>query len=644
MVGMSGLAATSEGLSREAMGWFFEHSLDIFVVARDGLVQAVNPAWEQRTGWSAAETLGRPFLDFIPDDDNGMLLAVREVLRAMGDASAEHRLRTASGANLWVNSRICMVRAPGDFMLAMQDVTEQHARDDELRQIAETTALLREAAGQYAWTYNPKTRSYVFNHDARPSEDDEEGVRTSFDVGSEIHPDDAAAMDAAFKHSLRTGEYRVIEYRNRQPDGSWGRLRAAWRGMRLLDNGRWELLGITQDVTELAEARDAAIRGEQAAQAAAEAKSQFLANMSHEIRTPMNGVLGVLHLLKNESLSESGHELIAEALACGSMLAQLLNDVIDISKIEAGRLELAPDPVNLTAALDGVIGILRPQAEAKGVDLHCEVRGDLGWVSVDPVRLRQMLFNLIGNAVKFTLKGHVTARMALRGSGEGQRLLVAIEDTGVGIPEQAQAALFQRFTQADGSTTRQFGGSGLGLSITRVLAEMMGGSVSFDSTPGEGSTFRFDIAAPACAAPGNEAGDETPWLEGLSVLVVEDNATNRLIATRMLQNLGAQVETANDGALGVEAVKRRPFDLIFMDVQMPVMDGLAATRAIRALPAPACQAPIVAMTANAMAHQVEGYMAAGMNGAVFKPLSPAALLKELSRLASEGEVEAEAAA
>jgi PAS domain S-box-containing protein len=637
-------APSQDGLTAEAMAWFFQHGLDIFLVAKDDAVASVNPAWERLTGWPCVETLGRRFLDFIPPADKPATQDIRRQMDATGSAVGEHRLICRDGREIWVSSQV-RVLGPGSFLTTLKDITQQRAHVEEFRQLAESTALLREASGQFAWTYNPQTRAYVFNHDVRDlGGGDADDVRTSVDVGSEIHPEDAPAMDEAFKHTLRTGEYRVIEYRNKRPDGAWGRLRAAWRGVRLLPNARWELLGITQDITELAAARDAAIRGEQAAQAAAEAKSQFLANMSHEIRTPMNGVLGVLHLLKNETLSAGGRELIQEALACGSMLAELLNDVIDFSKIEAGRLELSPEPVDPAAALDGVIGILRPQAEAKAIELRTEIAGDIGWVSIDPVRLRQMLFNLIGNAVKFTLEGAVTARISVQGRGAVQRLRVEIEDTGVGISPEAQEALFQRFTQADGSTTRRFGGSGLGLSITRVLAELMDGEVTFESTPGEGSVFRIDIAAPACSPAGSEMAEDQPWLEGLSVLVVEDNPTNRLIATRMLENLGAQVETANDGALGVEAACSRPFDLIFMDIQMPVMDGIAATRAIRALPGPVSQIPIVAMTANAMSHQVESYFAAGMNGTVFKPMSPTALLKELARLSADSAPDVEARA
>ena len=618
-----------------AASWLFETSLDAFLVTRQQKITQVNRAWSNLTGYSAEESIGKAISDFAHPEDAEAIDEIRGQIIMSGEARAEHRIGAKDGRWLWVKA---LVRRGGSgaSLVVLHDISLARSQDSDIRQLARSTALLREAAGFFVWRYNPETRSYIFDQDRlTPAEapSDAAQIRSSFDIASEIHADDVAAVDRLFRHSLRTGEYGVIEYRNRRPDGTWGHLRAAWRGIRLLPKGRWELLGMSQDVTEIAEARDIAIRGEQAAQAAAETQSQFLANMSHEIRTPMNGVLGVLHLLKSEALSGQGRRLLYEALACGSMLSELLNDVIDFSKIEAGRLELSAAPTDPASALEGVAGMLRPQADARGLYLKLETPGDLGWISVDPVRLRQMLFNLIGNAVKFTLAGGVTARMSMIGAGAAQRLRVEIEDTGVGIAESAHDTLFGRFQQADGSMTRKFGGSGLGLSISKMLAQLMGGEVGFDSAEGVGSTFWFEIAAPAVESPADVAEVDAPWLAGLRVLVVEDNPTNRLIATKMLENLGAAVETADDGEQGVAAVRAGAFDLIFMDIQMPVMDGIEATRAIRAMGGEAAQTPIVATTANALAHQIEAYREAGMNGTVAKPLSPMALLSELSRIA-----------
>jgi PAS domain S-box-containing protein len=619
-------------------GWFYEQSLDAFLVAEGGIARAVNPAWTKLTGFTAEETVGRNLTEFSHPEDVGPLRTLVERVTRGETATAEARLRTRDG---WLWVRLQAKQQPqGPSLMVLRDISDERARVAERETLARSTALLREASGASVWRYNPQTRQYLFDHDVQleagesvgPSAVDPASVRSSLDIASEIHPDDAARVDRAFKDTLRTGNFNSVEYRSIEPTGAVGNIRASWRGLRQLETGKWEVLGLSQDVSELAEARDAAIRGEQAAREGAEVKSRFLANMSHEIRTPMNGVVGVLHLLKAESLSAEGRVLLDEAIACGAMLAQLLDDVIDFSKIEAGMLQLTPAPTDVGAALAGVVDLLRPQAMGRDLYLRARTGPDLGWALVDPVRLRQLLFNLIGNAVKFTETGGVEAWLsAIQKDGE-RFLRVEVKDTGVGIPLDAQTQLFQRFHQADGSMTRKFGGSGLGLSISKTLVEMMGGHIGFCSSEGGGSTFWFEIAAPRAEAPPVNPEADGLWLEGVRVLLAEDNPTNRTIATKMLQSLGAVVETAEDGVEAVEAARRSAFDLICMDIQMPRMDGVAATRAIRDLPGAAAGVPILAMTANALAHQRVEYLASGMNGIIAKPLSPSAVLAEMARL------------
>jgi CheY-like chemotaxis protein len=311
------------------------------------------------------------------------------------------------------------------------------------------------------------------------------------------------------------------------------------------------------------------------------------------------------------------------------MLAELLNDIIDFSKVEAGKLELAPEPTDPAALLRGVADLLRPQTRQRGLYLKIETPDDLGWVSVDPVRLRQALFNLLGNAAKFTLEGGVEVRLTATPIEGGSRLRFEIQDTGVGIADAAGQNLFERFSQADGSTTRRFGGAGLGLAITKRLVQLMDGEIGYTSQLGQGSTFWIEIDAPHATAIAHQEEADAPLFAGLRVLLVEDNATNRMIASRMLEAMGARVESAEDGASGVEAAQRG-FDLILMDIQMPGMDGVEATRRIRAQDGDVGRTPILAMTANAMAHQQAGYLAAGMNGAIAKPLSPAALIQTIA--------------
>jgi PAS domain S-box-containing protein len=477
------------------------------------------------------------------------------------------------------------------------------------------------------------------------------GRRVTFDdvrsaVWPMIHSGDVAAVYAAGEDWRRhedghlSGGGRSFDVRVVTPGGSekWIRL---FHEVRTDAAGRIrKAFGLILDIDEKKRAELALVEAERAAQAANEAKAQFLANMSHEIRTPMNGVLGVMHLLKREKLPGDAHSLLSEALACGRMLSTLLDDVIDFSRIEAGRLDVTREAVDPSALAQSVARLLRAQAEHKGLELRVEAP-DVGLVLTDPSRLRQALFNLIGNAVKFTLAGSVTLRVR-RLEGTNPRIAFEVADTGVGIAIDAQARLFERFQQADASTTRRFGGSGLGLAITRRLAEMMGGEVGFTSREGVGSTFLLTIAAPPAEVRAAETEMADGLLQGLKILVVEDNATNRLVARRILEQLGASVETAEDGLDGVVAAARG-FDLILMDVQMPGIDGLEAARRIRALPAPSARTPIIALTANVMSHQRAAYLAAGMDGVAAKPINPAALISEIVRLAG-GEVGEEPAA
>jgi len=628
-----GGAGLSGAEAFETAGWFFENGLDVFLVLRAEVVERVNPAWTALTGWSSQETVGQNMAAFSHPDNVSALMGAAHQIETHGFAEADVRVRAKDGRWLWVSGRV-RLNKDGLVMAALRDITEARQRQIEEDQARHATELLREVAGVLIWRFDPERNLYLVDeHLNRRSVSGGFGQRTlePEEMTAEVHPADRPGLWAAFAAVVKTGEPRVVEYRHWRGE-SWTSFKTSMRGLRQTASGKWEVMGLAQDITQLANARDLAMEGERAAKEAADLKAQFLANMSHEIRTPLNGVLGVLHLLKTEALSAEGRGLLAEALNCGEMLAALLNDVLDFSKIEAGHLELHTEPVDIAAAIDGVAGILRAQVEAKGLTLTTEIEAGVGCVATDPLRLRQVLFNLIGNAVKFTAEGGVRIRLSTRGEGDARRLRLEVIDSGIGIAAEAQAGLFTRFHQADASTTRRFGGTGLGLAITRTLAELMGGAVGVDSVEGQGSSFWIDLPGQEVAAVAAPAADDAAWLEGLRVLVVEDNPTNRLIATKMLESLGAQVETAENGALGVAAAQRAAFDLIFMDIQMPVMDGVAATAAIRALPAPVGQTPIIAMTANAMAHQIDQYRRAGMNGAVSKPLSPAAIIAEIAAL------------
>jgi PAS domain S-box-containing protein len=564
--------------------------------------------------------------------------------------SLEHRMKVGGRWTSWRATFRTERRADGVFALRgiSEDITElakarDMARRGELKMkkaqreaqaSAQRLAVALEAAeaGVYEIDHVSKTFWASPEFVKITGQDDASYVQATELRFPGFHHDDLPHVRASFR-SLHTGDSQsgAFDARIVRADGETRWIRVSHH-LKVGRNGRWlKAVGLIQDFDVRKRQEIALLEAQQAAEAAGEAKSAFLANMSHEIRTPMNGVLGVLHLLKAEKLTEDGRHMLEEALSCGQMLAELLNDVIDFSKIEAGRLELAAEPVDPKGLVDGVVRLLRPQADAKGLLLRVDADPNLGWVQSDPVRLRQALFNLVGNAVKFTERGSVTVRCRSPRPGF---LRFDVIDSGVGIPAEAQARIFQRFDQGDASTTRKFGGSGLGLAITKKLAEMMSGAVGFTSEEGIGSTFWLEIEAEPTEAAAEALETLEPVLEGLRVLVVEDNPTNRMIATKLLESLGAEVTTAADGYLGVEAAERGDFHLILMDVQMPGIDGLEAARRIRALGGAVAETPIVALTANVLAHQRRAYLDAGMDGVVGKPISPGVLLREIARLSA----------
>jgi len=375
-------------------------------------------------------------------------------------------------------------------------------------------------------------------------------------------------------------------------------------------------------MAELVKARDDA-------NAANVLKSHFLANMSHEIRTPLNGVLAMAEVMAMDNLAPSQRERLSVIRESGAVLLGVLNDVLDLSKIEAGRLEIQDRPFDIAQLAQTIREIYAPQARDKGLAFEVAVAPEAqGLWRGDADRLRQILSNLIANALKFTLEGAVAIRFASAEDGSGLRIDVA--DTGIGISPDILPRLFDKFVQADSSTTRRFGGSGLGLAICRELSALMGGSIKVQSREGRGSTFTVLVSLPREETPvdvhyvddGNAPVEQPADSSCLRVLAADDNPTNQKVVEAVLAPLNAEVVLVSDGAACVQAWKAAKFDIVLMDIHMPGMDGVEAAQAIRALEASEGRqrTPIVAVTANALAHQVEGYLAAGMDGHVAKPI------------------------
>jgi signal transduction histidine kinase/CheY-like chemotaxis protein len=364
------------------------------------------------------------------------------------------------------------------------------------------------------------------------------------------------------------------------------------------------------------------------AEAASAAKSDFLAVMSHELRTPLNGVLGMAQAMSGDRLARAQRTRLQVIRQSGEILLVLLNDLLDLSEIDTARLQLVPAIIDVAGLAEQVEAVFGPLAEAKQLDFSVRLTPSAGAARLgDPIRVRQVLHNLVANAVKFTEEGLVSVVI----SGDDDELLFAVADTGSGVSPDKAPLLFQRFGQSDPSTTRRHSGTGLGLAIARGLAELMGGDVTMRSTPGEGSVFTAHLRLPrAEAAPAlvAVAPDASPGPERLRVLAAEDNPINQLVLKTLLEQVGITVQFVGDGEAAVASWRGGRWDLVLMDIQMPVMDGLAATRAIRVLEAAEGRArtPILAVTANGVAEQASEYMEAGMDGLVPKPIQLKQLL------------------
>jgi signal transduction histidine kinase/ActR/RegA family two-component response regulator len=362
------------------------------------------------------------------------------------------------------------------------------------------------------------------------------------------------------------------------------------------------------------------------------AKTDFLANMSHELRTPLNGVIALSSVLAKEQTTERGRQTAELVVASGRLLEQVLTDILDISRIEAGQLPINAAPFSLEDCVGTIAALHEASALAKGLTFEVAVDPAVsGWRTGDDIRVTQILSNLLSNAVKFTAQGRVTLSVA----GDDARLVFKVTDTGVGFSSDFQAKLFSRFEQADGSITRRFGGSGLGLAISASLAELMGGAIEATSEPGAGSVFTVTLPLPATAVPEADLDveeDAVADLAQLKVLVAEDHPTNRAVVSLILEPLGVQLTMVEDGRQAVDAVEREAFDLILMDIQMPVLDGLSAAREIRALEQ-ALGLPrtrIIALSANALPDHIAEARAAGMDDHLAKPIRPEGLINLLA--------------
>ncbi len=524
--------------------------------------------------------------------------------------------------------------------------------DARLRENEQFLRLAMLGSNDGIWDWHPKEQKLWLSPrwKAQLGYGSDELPDTSGSWSALVHPEDRDRVAEKFRDFLED-RVTIFELVQRFRHKLGHDVHILTRGIKMTDEeGKVvRVVGVHTDVTELVNVQEelrhqaASLAGlargleeqRRAADAANAAKSQFLATMSHEIRTPMNGIVGMLSLMLDTVLDRDQRRWTTGALDSAETLLTIINDILDLSKLDAGKTEVEILDFDAAALIDGVAALLQVRANAKGITLRTEIAADIpGRLRSDPTRLRQILFNVVGNAVKFTEKGGVTVRASVTAvRGDSCELRVDVVDTGIGITAEQMTDLFEPFHQGDSGMARRFGGTGLGLAIVRRLVRLLGGSVSVHSEPGAGSTFTILLPCGiAAAAPGYSTRTLPPQpfrhQRNLNLLVAEDNAINRELAIQMLARLGLEAATVNNGHEAISAAAKGGFDLILMDIQMPELDGLAAVAAIRMLPGTAAHVPIVAVTANAMLGDRERYLAAGFDDYLAKPLR----LEQLSQV------------
>ena len=620
----------------------------------------VNERLLEISGSSPDATLTMPANQWLamlhPDDAlNAQSLIEQHILGNFDFYRSEHRIRHQDGRWIWVADRGKVFSwtedgSPEWIYGTRQDVT---TRREAERKLADSEAFLVRTghiAHVGGWRTNVQTGEVHWTDEMRELFEVPANFKpTNEEVAKFVAPGSARYVHEAIIRTQATGDPWDLEMEIITGKGNHRWIRTAGR-LETERDGRGQaqqyLIGVNQDITEQRAAAIALKEATEAARAASNAKSEFLANMSHEIRTPMNAVMGVSHLLQSTTLDQRQQELVGKLQVAGRALLGVINDVLDFAKIEAGEMQLDIQPYRLDELLAEIPTLMGPAVEAKQLALHVECDAALpANLLGDSQRLRQILLNLVSNAVKFTKQGSITVRAELLATGtatDTPMIRLAVRDTGIGISPEVLGKLFSPFTQADSSTTRMFGGTGLGLSIVRRLAMLMGGEAGVTSEPGVGSEFwvklpcqAAEAAATSSAQRGDAAlgGDGSRCLSGMRVLLVDDSDINRDIGRQLLELQGAVVQERGNGLEALTLLQQAPdaFDVVLMDVQMPVMDGLEATRQARSTPALA-SLPIIALTAGALAEERQRATEAGMNAFVTKPLEPQTLFRAMRRV------------
>jgi PAS domain S-box-containing protein len=613
-----------------------------------------SPRWFEERGFEPERVIGKRLYDILPGTRQRWGEAFDRALSGETVRGDRVRLDLPDGRTAWIRSEHSPWRdasgAIGGLLLMSVDITDVVNALEATERSEQRLVLASEIGEVNIWEvdFRRKELNGLGWKDRGFAEAKISYETMAGDIWNYIHPDDRPAALALWDRHINHGEpfrttYRLLQ--GRAPD-IW--VESAIEAVRDDAGEVIRVVGVIRNIDHEKRAAMALSKARDEAEAANRAKSEFLANMSHEIRTPLNGVMGVASALGRTDLSSGQREMVRLIESSAQTLEALLSDVLDLARIEAGRLEMKAEAFDPVQAAHDVGALFRAGAEGKGLAFHVETDGDaLGQMVVgDAARLRQVLSNLVSNAVKFTAQGSVTLSLSARRAADGMVAVFRVRDTGIGFDADTARRLFDRFEQADGSITRRYGGSGLGLAISRSLALAMGGSLAATAVPGDGAVFELALPfawatqAPLAAFPSETASAAPDDISGLQVLLAEDHPTNRRVVQLILGSAGVHPVCVENGAEAVEAWSAGAFDLVLMDMQMPVMDGLTAIRAIRAREAAAgpARTAIIALTANAMPEDVAATREAGADGHLTKPVTAAALLgavRDAAALASD---------
>jgi len=631
-----------------------------FVADENGKYLQVNPMACKITGYDESELLHMGIPDMLPSDmyDSGFRHFLE--VQANGYASSEISFLTKNGERrIW--SVTATKLSETRFLGFVEDITERKRAENALRESEKRFRTLFESSQDALMILAPPSWKFTSGNKAAVelfgTKDMAELISLGpWDVSPEHQPDGQLSVDKArvmIETAIREGSH-FFEWTHKQLRGEAFACTVMLTRMHLL--GETIVQATVRDISAQKKTEEAMIMAKNAAEDAARAKSEFLANMSHEIRTPLNGVIGMTGLLLDMDLNAEQHEYAQIAHISSEMVLALINDILDISKIEARKLELETLDFDLRSTLKDTADLLAIVAREKGLELVCLVEPNVpSLMRGDPGRLRQILVNLGNNAVKFTDKDEmIVIRVCLESEDERNvTIRFSVSDTGIGIPANRQEIIFSPFTQVDGSTTRKYGGTGLGLAISKQLSELMGGKIGLESEVGKGSTFWFTAVFEKQPAGSRLADEGAVKIEGegamercatvptisengtrkIRILVVEDNTVNQKVAKAMLRKMGLRADVVANGKEAVDALKMIPYDLVLMDCQMPEMDGYEATRCIRQEGSKALnpQIPIIAMTAATMQGDREKCIQAGMSDFIAKPVQKRELAEILAR-------------